>query len=94
MSYCLLYLKKRLEPAGFQKALSALLARGFHLSAAPVRNRDGVAAGLKKEEEEVWLELLDDDSLSVSAIAEPSERMKTDILQTMDGADLKERRVV
>ncbi len=94
MSYFLLYLKKRVESAAFHEALAALLARGFHLSEEPVRNRDGVAVRLQKEEEGVWLEWMDDDTLSVSATAEPSERLKAEISQTLDSANLKEMRIV
>ena len=94
MSYSLLYLKKRVESAAFQEALTALLARGFHVSVAPSKNRDGVAVRLKKEEEEVWLEWMDHDSLSVSATKQPSERLKTEVSQTLDGANLKETRVI
>jgi hypothetical protein len=90
----LLYIKKRVEPAAFQEALASLLAGGFQVAEAPSRSRDGMAARLKKEEEEVWLEWMDDDSLSVSAAKEASARLRAEISQTLNVTNFKETRVV
>ena len=94
MSYSLLYLKKRIEPAAFQDALTALVSHGFHIATAPEKNRDGVAARLQKEEAEVWLEWMDDDSLSVSTTCQQSERLKTEVTQILSSANLRETKVI
>lgn len=89
----LLYLNKRAAPEAFQEITRALLAGGYQVSSAPARNRDGWSTRLKKEEE-IWIEWFDTDTLTVSAVSEPSEALKSEIPRVLAGTTITEVRVI
>lgn len=89
----LLYFKERASPESFQQAMQALLAAGYESSSAPARNHDGCAVRLKKEEE-IWLEWFDTDSLTVSAVAAPSDRLRSEVLSILGGTPMEEIKII
>lgn len=74
----LLYRKRTAEPEGFDQAVSAFLAAGYHTASPPQRSAGSVSTTLKKEEE-IWIMLHLDDGLDLGSTRLPTERLKTEI---------------
>jgi hypothetical protein len=84
-----LFFRKHVERTAFQEALTVLQVSGFHVFERPSETRDGVVACLQKEQEKIWLTWMDDYSLFVTATKEPSPRLKAEVFQVLESANLK-----